>query len=112
MSDDPTPLSLPSTLPFPITVSRLHAAAGESISRGKPLLTYTFTSATATRELARLARGLQLSEGVRREDVREGDMSATWESGIEGDLIRWEESVELGKVIERRHASYVTTLGS
>lgn len=107
MSDDPTPISLPVSLPYPITISRLHASPGQSISRGTSLLTYTFTSATATRELARLNRGLQPSEGVRKEDVREWDMSATWESGIEGELVRWAVGIEVGRTVERRHASSV-----
>lgn len=105
MSDDPTPLSLPTSLPFPITVTRIHATAGQSIKRGQALLTYRFTSSTSTRELARLARGLAVTEGIRKEDVREGDMSATWESSIDGDLVRWEDGMVVGKVVERRHAS-------
>lgn len=32
-------------------------------------------------------------------------MSATWESGIEGDFVRWEEGIEVGRVVERKHAS-------
>jgi RNA polymerase II subunit A-like phosphatase len=110
MSDDQdlTPLSLPTTLPYPITLTRLHAAPDQSISRGSPLLSYTFTSSTNIRELARLQRGQALSEGIRREDVREGDMSATWESGIEGDFVRWEDGIEVGRVVERKHASYVS----
>ena len=104
MSDDPTPLSFPQSLPFPITITRIHATPGQSIQRGQALLTYRFTSSTSARELARLAKGLNVSEGIRKEDVREGDMSATWESSIEGDLVRWAEEVAVGKVIEPRHA--------
>jgi RNA polymerase II subunit A-like phosphatase len=103
--DDLTPLSLPTTLPYPITITRLHASPNEPISRGSPILSYTFTSDTNLRELARLDRGQALTEGIRREDVRQGDLSATWESGIEGDFVRWQGDVEVGKVVERRHAS-------
>jgi RNA polymerase II subunit A-like phosphatase len=105
MSDDLTPLSLPLTLPYPITITRLHASSSQEITRGSPLLSYTFTSSTNIKELARLEKGLPPSEGIRREDVREGDMSATWECGLEGEFVRWEEGIEVGRVVERRHAS-------
>ena len=105
MSDDLTPLSLPTTLPYPITLSRLHARPSQSISRGSPLISYTFTSSTNRRELARIEKGLPPSEDVRREDVREGDMSAVWESGLEGEFVKWEKGIELGRVVERKHAS-------
>jgi hypothetical protein len=105
MSDDLTPLSLPTTLPYPITLTRLHARSSQSISRGSPLISYTFTSSTNRRELARLEKGLQPSEGVRREDVKEGDMSAVWECGLEGEFVRWEKGIEVGRVVERKHAS-------
>jgi RNA polymerase II subunit A-like phosphatase len=105
MSDDLTPLSLPTTLPYPITLTRLHARPSQSITRGSPLISYTFTSSTNRRELARLEKGLQPSEGVRREDVKGGDMSAVWECGLEGEFVRWEQGIEVGRVVERKHAS-------
>jgi RNA polymerase II subunit A-like phosphatase len=107
MSDDLTPLSLPTTLPYPITLTRLHARPSQSITRGSPLISYTFTSSTNRRELARLEKGLQPSEGVRREDVKGGDMSAVWECGLEGEFVRWEQGIEVGRVVERKHASCV-----
>lgn len=54
-----------------------------------------------------MAKGLNVTEGIRKEDVREGDMSATWECSIDGDLVRWADDMVVGKVVERRHASYV-----
>jgi RNA polymerase II subunit A-like phosphatase len=107
MSDDLTPLSLPTTLPYPINITRLHAHPSQSITRGAPLLSYTFTSSTNLQELARIEKGLPPSEGVRREDVREGDMSATWECGLDGEFVRFEKGIEVGRVVERKHASYV-----
>jgi RNA polymerase II subunit A-like phosphatase len=107
MSDDLTPLSLPTTLPYPITLTRLHAHPGQSISRGAPLISYTFTSSTNARELARLEKGLPPTAGIRVEDVREGDMSATWECGLDGEFVKFENGIEVGKVVERKHASYV-----
>ena len=107
MSDDLTPLSLPTTLPYPITLTRLHAKPSQSILRGAPLISYTFTSSTNARELTRLEKGLPLTEGIRREDVRQGDMSATWECGLEGEFVRYEQGIEVGRVVERKHASWV-----
>jgi hypothetical protein len=110
MSDDLTPLSLPTTLPYPITLTRLHAQPGQSITRGAPLISYTFTSSTNARELARLEKGLPPTEGIRVEDVREGDMSATWECGLDGEFVKFENGIEVGRVVERKHASYVTLI--
>jgi len=107
MSDDLTPLSLPTTLPYPITLTRLHAHPGQSILRGAPLISYTFTSSTNVRELARLEKGLPPSEGIRIEDVRQGDMSATWECGLDGEFVQFESGIEVGRVVERKHALYV-----
>jgi len=39
--------------------------------------------------------------------VREGDMSATWECGLDGEFVRFEKGIEVGRVVERKHASYV-----
>ena len=105
MSDDLTPLSLPTTLPYPITLTRLHAQQGQSILRGAPLISYTFTSSTNARELARLEKGLPPTEGIRIEDVRQGDMSATWECGLDGEFVKFESGIEVGRVVERKHAS-------
>lgn len=32
-------------------------------------------------------------------------MSAVWESGIEGEFVKWEKGIEVGRVVERKHAS-------
>jgi len=34
-------------------------------------------------------------------------MSATWECGLEGEFVRYEQGIEVGRVVERKHASWV-----
>lgn len=102
MSDDPTPLSLPSHLPYPITITRLVAPLQSTVTRGTKLLEYTFTSDTARRAISRRAEG----KIVDREDERaaEGDMVGSWESPVEGELLKWGHGVQAGLRIEKRHA--------
>jgi len=34
-------------------------------------------------------------------------MSATWECGLDGEFVKFEPGIEVGRVVERKHASYV-----
>ena len=34
-------------------------------------------------------------------------MSATWECGLDGEFVRFENGIEVGRVVERKHAPYV-----
>lgn len=102
MSDDPTPLSLPPHLPYPIKISRLIANTGDSIDRGTRLLEYTFTSDTSKRALA--AKGAN-GNGTGSDGFvgRENDMVGSWESPVEGVLEKWGK-VRLGERLEARAA--------
>ncbi|CAD6571192.1 MAG: Carboxy-terminal domain (CTD) phosphatase [Tremellales sp. Tagirdzhanova-0007] len=100
MSDPPTPLSLPPNLPYPLTITRLLARPNHAVSRGEPLLEYAFTSDTTRRELERLA-------SVPGHALRGNDMIGTWDSSIDGEIVRWDEKLRPGFAIEIKHIRLV-----
>jgi RNA polymerase II subunit A-like phosphatase len=105
--DPPTPLSLPSNLPYPIIISRLLSSPDSYISRGTRLLEYSFTSDTSRHALGRARRKGEHEGGSEKKDAdeaRENDMVGTWDSPVEGTLVQWEEGVKAGMRIEKRHA--------
>lgn len=67
-----TELSLPSELPYPITICSLDVHSPAEISRGTRLLTYSFT---------------YLSHASDSSETRFG--TGTWDSPIEGSLDLW-----------------------
>ncbi|KAF7970876.1 hypothetical protein HWV62_22700 [Athelia sp. TMB] len=81
---DPTPLHLPSTLPFPIKVVSLDAPLRTPVTRGTRLLTYSFVYLPAAPNA--------------EPETRFG----TWDSSIEGALERW--AVKAGDVVSARRA--------
>lgn len=98
---DATPLTLPPSLPYPITITRIRVAAGASVNRGDVLLEYKFLSATRRKQLeAEERKGKQLSP-----EQRDGDMIGSWESSISGTVVDWEQDIEPGRTIERRQAT-------
>lgn len=115
MSDDPTPLSLPSHLPYPIVITRLFpSSSNDALIRGSKILEYSFTSDTSRRALAKLARDKSGNvEGIRKrgegeeEGVGENDMIGSWECPVEGEFVKWGVGVKVGMIIERKHAACV-----
>ncbi len=106
MSDPPTPLTLPSNLPYSITITRLVAPPGKAVKRGDPLLEYVFTSDTSRRALASSSSSSPpLSSET--QDARENDMIGTWESGIAGEVTRWDDICKPGSKLDKKHAGYV-----
>ncbi|WWD19477.1 hypothetical protein CI109_103937 [Kwoniella shandongensis] len=104
MSDPPTQLSLPSNLPFPIRITRLIVHPGDNVRRGSRLLEYSFMSNEQRAKVDKRhneGRTADLSKGEFEGD----DLSGTWESLIEGEVVGWLEGVTMGMVIERRQAS-------
>ena len=101
MSDPPTPLNLPPTLPYPIRISRLLVKPGSDVSRGSSLFEYAFASDSSRRALAQRGDqpGQSSSSGG---NANELDMVGSWESGIEGEVVRWAEWVKPGYVVEKR----------
>ena len=99
MADPPTGLSLPPSLPYPLTITRLLVRPGQSVIRGTPLVEYTFTSDTSRNALSK-----GVVDPADTDGVRENDMVGTWESGIEGDLVNWAEWARVGEVVHANHS--------
>lgn len=104
MSDDPTPLSLPLNLPYPITLTRLIVQPGDDVKRGTRLAEYSFMS----RERQKLVNDKK-GKGLAVSAEEEGnDLSGTWDCLVSGEIVGWEKGVRAGMVIERRDAKYVS----
>ncbi|KAL7418267.1 CTD phosphatase Fcp1 [Cryptotrichosporon argae] len=101
--DDPTPLPLPSDLPFPITVTRLLVSPGADVARGSRMLEYSFLSATARKDRAKAEHNGQ--QGGKSSEAKGNDMVGSWECPVKGTVDRWEAWVRPGTIVEQRHAS-------
>nr|XP_018260686.1 uncharacterized protein I303_06401 [Kwoniella dejecticola CBS 10117]OBR82844.1 hypothetical protein I303_06401 [Kwoniella dejecticola CBS 10117] len=104
MSDPPTPLTLPPTLPYPITITRLLVRTGDSVERGSHLLEYSFMSKEQRAALSKReteGRKANISKG----EVEGDDGSGTWDCLITGEVAGWESWVQVGTKLERRHAN-------
>lgn len=99
MSDSPTPLRLPATLPYPITITRILQDIGAELNRGTPLVEYAFTSDTSRRALA--VGKTKTDEGV---EAKADDMVGSWECPIEGQLAKWYPWVRPGQKVDKRDA--------
>jgi hypothetical protein len=73
-----TPLYLPFSLNYPITIQRLHHPASSSVSKTQPLFTYSYYSTNR-------------AEGTKDREVK------VWESPVEGIILKW--AVRDGQVI-------------
>ncbi|AFR96852.2 RNA polymerase II subunit A domain phosphatase [Cryptococcus neoformans C23] len=105
MSDPPTPLTLPPTLPYPITLTRLVARPGDKVKRGSRLFEYTFMSSDLKEKVAR-RRSQEGGTGEIEDEKEKDDLSGTWESLVDGDVVEW-KGAKQGMVIERNQASQV-----
>ncbi|WVR07840.1 hypothetical protein IAU60_004883 [Kwoniella sp. DSM 27419] len=104
MSDPPTPLSLPTSLPFPITITRLLVQPGAAVRRGTHLLEYSFMSRQQREAIERRAKEGRRAD-VNRGEVEGDDGSGTWDCLVDGEVVAWEQAARLGTRIERRQAS-------
>lgn len=96
---EPTPLSLPPDLPYPITLTRLLVVPGVEVYRGTRLAEYKFLSATRRKENDAKTRAGKSVSAKERED----DMVGSWESPIDGTVTRWEAGTKVGLTIEAKH---------
>ncbi|GAA5844154.1 hypothetical protein JCM11251_002452 [Rhodosporidiobolus azoricus] len=71
MEVPPTALRLPASLPYPLTVQRIHARPGTTVYKTHPLLTYSFVPPKPD------------EDGRRERQVR------VWESPVEGEVVSW-----------------------
>jgi RNA polymerase II subunit A-like phosphatase len=78
--NEQTDLTLPRTLPYPVTVSKRLVSPGDEIKRGTPLLYYSFRHKS-------------------RDDPEVETRYGTWESYVEGTVNFW--NVETGDVVNR-----------
>lgn len=87
----PTVLSLPSNLPYPITISKFLVKPGEHVSRGQNVLSYSYAVDGSLLREAGDANG-GATTGKKR---KQGDetLIAMWESSVEGEVVQWDESV-------------------
>lgn len=95
----PTPIALPASLPYPITVSRISSPTSAQVNRGSPLFEYSFTSSSSLKALDRRNKGLPPQPGDK--DAKEGDMVGTWDSELQGELTHWEDWIQPGTIIDR-----------
>lgn len=70
-------LQLPRSLRYPVTITELHVQAGDDVKGLAHLLTYNYKT-TFTEDT---------DDGTEVQVVRE--VPGTWESPIEGKLVRW-----------------------
>lgn len=84
----PTVLSLPATLPYPITIAKLVVKPGDRVERGQTVLRYSYVSETG---------GLQDTTEDDSEDrpkkSQRTTFAASWESPIEGEVVQWEDGL-------------------
>lgn len=73
-----TPLFLPHSLPFPLTVQRIHSPTGSAVRKTQSLCTYSYTVLT--------------KEGKKEREVK------VWESPVQGDVTQWD--LREGEVIK------------
>jgi RNA polymerase II subunit A C-terminal domain phosphatase len=71
MSSSSSQIFLPSGTPFPVTVIKIQARASDSVQRGSPLLTYSFTS-----QPSEPGQPTQALFGI-------------WDCPVEGTIERW-----------------------
>jgi hypothetical protein len=105
MSDTPTPLTLPSTLPYPIRITKIHLAPPQPVHRGTPIFDYSFTSSTTRKILSSITAASKEKEGL-----REYDMVGSWESGIEGEVVRLAPLLREGEILEKKHVGCVSSV--
>lgn len=69
----PTPLSLPRSLPYPITIQRLNKPVGAEVKKTDSLFTYSFKQKKV-------------------DEPGEERLVRVWESPVDGELVSWEIS--------------------
>jgi len=72
MEVPPTPLCLPSSLPFPLTIHRLHSSPNSQVNKTQQILTYSYLQPKPN------------EQGKRERQVE------SWDSPVEGQLVKWD----------------------
>ena len=85
----PTVLSLPSNLPYPITIAKFLVKPGDQIKRGQNILSYSYVVDGSL--LREAGDGNGPAAKKRKQGVE--TLIAMWESSIEGEVVQWDESI-------------------
>ncbi|KAM0746406.1 hypothetical protein T439DRAFT_329851 [Meredithblackwellia eburnea MCA 4105] len=103
MEGRPTPLHLPSSLPYPITITRLYQKPNSQISKTQALLSYSYLQLASAPTPPGAGAGAGEGQQHKRERVvRE------WESPVVGELKSWQ--VKVGEVITGNEKPILTLL--
>lgn len=91
----PTVLSLPVSLPYPITIIKFLVRPGDQLSRGQTVLSYEFESKPISDD-----NEDEDEDGNRRRKVQRTEkLVATWETPIEGEMVQWEDGLEERQIL-------------
>jgi RNA polymerase II subunit A-like phosphatase len=92
----PTVLSLPSNLPYPITISKFLVKPGATVERGQNILSYSYY--VDGRLLREAGDSGSVASGKKR---KQGDdtLIAMWQSSIKGEVVQWDESIREGMTV-------------
>ena len=71
-------VKLPTSLQYPITITKVHKLAGEQVARNEPLFDYTFKS--------KVVWGSRDGDA---DQIREETHGSKFESQLEGKLVLW-----------------------
>jgi RNA polymerase II subunit A-like phosphatase len=116
----PTILTLPPSLPYPVTITKLHVKPGDAVRRGQKLISYTY--AMVDRDMATVdstqyqndadrdgnGEGREESGGAKggarvRLPKRVGPKirkaGGDWDSPLEGEVVQWEDGIKEGVLI-------------
>jgi RNA polymerase II subunit A-like phosphatase len=92
-----TPIHLPPSLPYPITISSLLPT--QQVSRGQTVLWYSYTLKDDFSKDASTATINSTGGKQNKEKGREEKGYSTWECTLDGELVRWGEGVTAGVVL-------------
>ncbi|KAJ9095671.1 hypothetical protein QFC21_005543 [Naganishia friedmannii] len=102
----PTVLSLPSNLPYPITISKFLVKPGTTVERGQNILSYSYYVD------GRLLREAGDSGGTASgKKKKQGDdtLIAMWQSSVKGEVVQWDESIREGMTVYGPGQDYIST---
>ncbi len=114
----PTILTLPASLPYPITITKLLVSPGQKVVRGQKLLTYSYSlidremptidSTEFENDADKDGNGEgRVESGGRKEPLivkargsaKVRKAGGDWDSELEGEVAQWGEEMKVGAVL-------------
>jgi RNA polymerase II subunit A-like phosphatase len=89
----PTPVHLPPTLPYPITISALHLRPSTSIAAPTKAISYTYQLKDD------LTEGADVNTQVKGKKKGGERGYASWDCAVEGEVVGWGEGMNVGTVL-------------